>query len=369
MRVAYLCNTFGQPDHDRCAAMTRAGLTVQSFDWARADTEYRWENTTKDWAGHHLIPVGGKGASSLAGLVRLISGLLSARPQVAIIYGYHNRAFFLAAILLRLIGVSSVTMNDSRFSDYSRTLPKDVLKAIMLLPYRGCLAASRAAAHYAHFLGLRRVEVYHCAVDVKRIAAGSAAAFQQTAFADRAFLVVSRFVEKKNLARLLDAYERYLEQAGAPRNLRLVGYGPMEAEIRDRVAASPLLSRHVEIVGFVTVSRVPEYIGSALCLVLPSLSDQFGIVVTEALACGVPAIVSSNCGAADLVHSWGNGHVVDPEQTDSLSRALIAIDTDEATWRGLSDAARVSADEADVAVFLSGLKSLLPPRLQSLWPA
>jgi len=369
MRVAYLCNTFGQPDHDRCTAMTRAGLTVQSFDWARADTEYRWENTQKDWSGHHLIPVAGGAASSFAGLARLCSRLLSARPQLLIVYGYHNRAFFLAAILMRLFGVSLVTMNDSRFSDYSRTIPKDVLKAIMLLPYRGCLAASRAAAGYAHFLGLKRIAVYHCAVDVDRIASGAETAFNQTAFSDRAFLIVSRFVEKKNLVRMLDAYELYLGRTSTPRKLRLVGYGPMEAQLRDRVVASPLLSQHVEIVGFVTVSRVPEYIGAALCLVLPSLSDQFGIVVTEALSCGVPAIVSSNCGAADLIHSWGNGHVVDPEQTDSLSRALTEIDTDEDTWRGLSDAARASAGQADVAVFLSGLKSLLPPRLQALWPA
>ena len=47
MRVAYLCNTFGQPDHDRCAAMGAAGLDLLSIDWAREDTEYRWETTDK----------------------------------------------------------------------------------------------------------------------------------------------------------------------------------------------------------------------------------------------------------------------------------------------------------------------------------
>ena len=44
---------------------------------------------------------------------------------------------------------------------------------------------------------------------------------------------VSRFVEKKNLFRLLDAYGQYIAQASRPRRLVLIGYGPLEELIRD----------------------------------------------------------------------------------------------------------------------------------------
>ena len=364
MRVAYLCNTFGQPDYDRCLAMADARLDLLTIDWARRDSEYRWEVTEKHWSKHLTLPISGGLVPSSAALWTLLKSLVQFRPEVIIVYGYHNPAFFICAVLFSLFGVSLLTMNDSRFSDYSRTVPIDLLKAMLLIPYRGCLAASRAAADYARFLGLQMVEIYHCAVDVERITSRSRAPYERTAFQDRAFLVVSRFVDKKNLFRLLDAYAGYVAQATAPRGLKLIGYGPLEADIKSKVEASPTLKEHVEIVGYVGVSRVPEYLGAALCLILPSLSDQFGIVVTEALASAVPVIVSSNCGAADLVEPWRNGYIVDPEQVGALTHAMTEIDDSETAWNIMSENALASARAADVSVFLQGIRALLPETRQ-----
>lgn len=366
MRVAYLCNTFGQPDHDRCAALGAAGLDLLSIDWAREDTEYRWETTEKGWSDHQTLSVKARGLRSpLAAFWRMMRALAKFRPDVILVYGYHNPAFFFCAVISALCGVTMLTMNDSRFSDYRRKVTHDASKQLMLRPYRGCLAGSQAAADYARFLGVNRTVLYRCAIDTARVAAASRSAFEATAFADRSFLVVSRFVEKKNLFRLLDAYGQYVAQAPRPRRLVLIGYGPLEAALKEKIAASPALSRHVDVVGFVSVSRVPEYIGASLCLILPSLSDQFGIVVTEALAGGVPAIVSANCGATDLIHAWGNGFIYEAEQVDVLARAMVEIDGPEEQWRAMSDKARISAAQGDVARFLEGLQALLPDRLKA----
>lgn len=369
MRVAYMCNTFGQPDHDRCAALAGTGLDLLTIDWAREDTEYRWETTEKGWGAHLTLPVkvGGMRSPLSAGW-RMVKALARFKPDVILVYGYHNPAFFLCAAVCALFGVTMLTMNDSRFSDYRRGAVKDVVKLLMLAPYRGCLAGSQAAADYARFLGLGLVAVYRCAIDTARVARSSKPAFEATAFADRSFLVVSRFVEKKNLFGMLAAYGDYADQAAKPRRLVLIGYGPLEQPLRDQVAADPRLARLVDIIGFVSVSKVPAYIGAALCLVLPSLSDQFGIVVTEALASGVPVIVSSNCGAAEMIKPWSNGYVVDPQQTETLTRAMIEIDGDEDQWKAMSDKARASASQADVARFLEALRSLLPDRLRATMP-
>ena len=361
MRVVYLCHDFGQPDHDRCAALATSGVTLRTIVWARADSVYRWQETQKSWNSHSSIPVGSPALSvQISALVQFISALVAFRPDVLIVYGYNNPAFFICAAVFSLSGTVVVTMNDSRFSDYRRTGWKDVVKGLMLLPYRGCLAASAAAADYAWFLGLRRLAVYHCAVDVSRISEGARASYKTTPYVDRAFLIVSRFEEKKNLPRILDAYALYLAHAAQPRRLNLIGYGPMEAEIRARVDASPLLKQHVDVIGFVTASQVPTHMGSALCLILASLCDQFGIVVTEALASGIPVIVSSNCGAAELVQPWKNGFIIEPAQTESIARAMIEMDGSEADWNQFSDNARQSASAADVDVFVEGLKTLVP---------
>ena len=367
MRVAYLCNTFGQPDHDRCAALATAGYDLLSIDWAREDTEYRWETTDKTWGEHQTLAVRVDGLTSpLGAFWRMMQALMRFRPDVILVYGYHNPAFFVCATICALSGVTMLTMNDSRFSDYRRNATHDAAKQLMLLPYRGCLAGSQAAADYARFLGVNRIALYRCAIDTARVARASQSAFEATAFADRSFLVVSRFVEKKNLFRLLDAYGQYIVEALRPRRLVLIGYGPLEQALKEKIAASPALSSYVDVVGFVSVSQVPEYIGASLCLILPSLSDQFGIVVTEALAGGVPAIVSANCGATDLIHAWANGFIYEAEQVDVLAQAMVEIDGPEERWRAMSDNARASAAQGDVARFLEGLRALLPDRLKAL---
>jgi glycosyltransferase involved in cell wall biosynthesis len=349
--------------------MGTAGLDLLSIDWAREDTEYRWETPDRNWRAHLTLPVkvGGLG-SPLVAFLRLMRALMRFRPNVILVYGYHNPAFFFCAAICALFGVTMLTMNDSRFSDYPRNATTDAAKQLMLVPYRGCLAASQAAADYTRFLGVKRIALYRCAIDTARVAHASQPAFDSTAYADRGFLIVSRFVEKKNLFRLLDAYGQYVAEVPRPRRLVLIGYGPLEQALRERVAGSPGLSHHVDVVGFISVSKVPEYIGAALCLILPSLSDQFGIVVTEALAGGVPAIVSSNCGATDLIRPWRNGFVYEAEQTDVLTRAMIEMDGPEERWKAMSDDARASAVQGDVARFLEGLRSLLPGRLQAAMP-
>lgn len=346
--------------------MGAAGYDLISIDWARADSEYRWETTDKTWGAHLTLPVQVGGLRSpLGAFLRMMRALMRFRPNVILVYGYHNPAFFFCAAICALFGVTMLTMNDSRFSDYRRRATTDALKQIMLMPYRGCLAASQAAADYTRFLGVDRTAIYYCAIDTARVKRASRPAFEAARFADRPFLIVSRFVEKKNLFRMMDAYADYVGQSSRPRGLKLIGYGPLEQALRDYVAGSPLLAAHVEVVGFISVSKVPEYIGAAFCLVLPSLSDQFGIVVTEALASGVPAIVSSNCGAADLVRSWRNGFVYEAERADVLTHALLEIDGPEDRWKAMSEEARVSAQQADVSQFLQCLRELLPSRLQA----
>lgn len=81
-------------------------------------------------------------------------------------------------------------------------------------------------------------------------------------------------------------------------------------------------------------------------LVLPSLEDGFGIVVAEALSAGVPVVVSSNAGAADLVEDGVNGFVFSAGDVGQLYQVLkrslgyeFQVGSISGTdWRGYSDA-------------------------------
>lgn len=63
---------------------------------------------------------------------------------------------------------------------------------------------------------------------------------------------------------------------------------------------------------------------------LPSTDDGFGMVVLEAIACGVPVIVTENVGAADLVQEGKTGYIVKARQTDPLAERIASLHADRA---------------------------------------
>jgi glycosyltransferase involved in cell wall biosynthesis len=78
-------------------------------------------------------------------------------------------------------------------------------------------------------------------------------------------------------------------------------------------------------------------------LVLPSLSDGFGFVVAEAMASGVPVIVTPNTGAADLVVDGKNGFIVPTRDRDAISDRLLYLAQNPAVLRQMGRAARATA--------------------------
>lgn len=75
-------------------------------------------------------------------------------------------------------------------------------------------------------------------------------------------------------------------------------------------------------------------------LVLPSLADGFGYVVGEAMACGVPVIVTSNTGAADLVLEGINGFIVPPGDTEAIAERLHHLAQSPSLVKAMGKAAR-----------------------------
>ena len=176
---------------------------------------------------------------------------------------------------------------------------------------------------------------------------------------ERHFTAVARFVPKKNLFLLLEAYALYRRRAGAePRRLVLCGDGPLMDDLRadaDRRDLGDLVS----FPGFVQTDEVARLLASSLALVLPSTEEQWGLVVNEALAMGVPVLVSDNVGARDtLVRTAVNGYVFEPDNGEGLSRLMERLAGDEGEWRRLSEAAARFAPLGDVARFVDGVRVL-----------
>jgi glycosyltransferase involved in cell wall biosynthesis len=105
-------------------------------------------------------------------------------------------------------------------------------------------------------------------------------------------------------------------------------------------------------------AKPAEVYGRASVLVLPSVEDGFGLVALEAMASGVPVIVTSSCGAADLVEEGVNGFVIPPRDGQALAERLTFLSTAGAAGRQLWENARKTALKYDRPAYQNRLESI-----------
>ena len=98
----------------------------------------------------------------------------------------------------------------------------------------------------------------------------------------------------------------------------------MRAELESR--ARDIHPGRVHFAGFVHRDELAAYYALAECFVFPTRTDPWGLVVNEAMACGLPVICTRVAGcAADLVQE--NGRLVSPANADELASAMEDIAT------------------------------------------
>jgi glycosyltransferase involved in cell wall biosynthesis len=132
---------------------------------------------------------------------------------------------------------------------------------------------------------------------------------------------LGRLHPKKNLPALLGA----VAQCGAVR-LIVAGSGPDEAACRTHANTLSLNSR-VEWLGFVAGTAKNDFFGSIDLLAMPSLYECFGVSAAEAMAAGVPVLVSNTVGIADVVAAYGAG-VVTGHDSKSIAAAITRFQDD-----------------------------------------
>lgn len=140
------------------------------------------------------------------------------------------------------------------------------------------------------------------------------------------FLVCARFEAKKNLIGLLEAYALYLEQCRReetkPARLVLAGDGMMRAEIEETIRTLEL-GTMVILLGAVSYTGLPWLYQKCMAFVQASTTEQWGLVVNEAMAAGAPVLISNRCGCApDLVAEGENGYTFDPRDTEAMAAVL-----------------------------------------------
>jgi glycosyltransferase involved in cell wall biosynthesis len=359
MPIAVMWEHFGPYHHDRIRALVEADIPVVAIQLFGRSATYSWQDAAPPSYPLLTLAESEQGISTIALARKLVRAVRESGVGDCFFCHYEYPAVLIASARLRLAGHRVFTMLDSKYDDYPRRASRERVKRAFLLPYRGALAGSERSRDYLSGLGIGRERT--CTgfdtVDIARLARQGRPA-RDIPFAERAFLIVARLVPKKNVAGSLRAFARYRREHPGKRRLEILGDGPLRSKL-EALAAQLGIADWVDFRGNVSSEQVSETMRRSLALLLPSTSEQFGLVVNEAFANALPAIVSHNCGAVDiLVRDGRNGFVIDPRSEDELVEAMKQIGSDETAWHRLSAQALTDAPLGDVRHFVEGVRAL-----------
>lgn len=195
-----------------------------------------------------------------------------------------------------------------------------------------------AAAEVTRELGLAPDRVHICppgapswAGDVIQRRAGSRG---------RRILFVGTLSARKNVGTLLDAYALLRSRVPNAPPLTLAGHTtPASAQWQARLKEPPLAG-HVDVTGYVDHARRLDLYADARMLVLPSYEEGFGLPVLEAMACGIPVVVSSRGSLPEV--AGAAAEPVDPDDVEGLVAQMTAMLNDQLAER----ASRLGLEQA-----------------------
>jgi L-malate glycosyltransferase len=361
-KIAFVWENFGPLHVDRCQAVMSRGFEVIGIELASRSSTYEWVPFPTKFKKCTLFDNKEAEPSELRLFPALASMCYKSRARHIFFCHYEKPAIFLSALAMRGCGRQVYTMNDSKFDDVPRNLWREVGKSLFFKPYHGCVAASTRTQDYIRFLGMRpdRVVRGYDTVSVQRMQRQvSGIVSKSISFEERHFTIVARLVEKKNHRLALRAYRSYLSQSSTPRRLVICGSGVLEHELKAEVR-SLSMTEFVTFTGFIQTDEVSRVLSSTLALILPSLEEQFGQVVPEAIAMGLPVLVSEACGARDeLVRTGINGFVFEPDNSEGLAWFMSILGRDEDLWMKMVNATKLFVAHCDVAGFADGVERLV----------
>ena len=289
-------------------------------------------------------------------------------PDTVVISGWAAPESFAAIRWAREACVPVVIMSESQADDAPRSRLREALKSRIVRSCDAGLVGGPPHRDYMAALGLppARIHLGYNAVDNEHFARGADAARRSArqvraehGLPDRYVLASARFIAKKNLPVLVEAYAMAARVLAAP-DLVILGDGEERGAIEAAVERTGTGGR-VHLPGFVSYDVLPIYYGLAEAFAHVSLVEQWGLVVNEAMAAGLPVMVARHTGVArSVVEDGRNGLLIDPASVPAMAAALSQLFAMAPGERSAIGArARQAIGRWSPARFATGLRSAI----------
>jgi glycosyltransferase involved in cell wall biosynthesis len=298
------------------------------------------------WLGSKALRLPGQEYRPVMVSPGVVAALSAFRPDAVILGGYDSVTALAALGGCRLAGVPAILWSGSTALESSgRRRLTTPLKRAVVAACAAFIAYGSRARDYLVSLGAAPdlIAIAPNTVDIEYFR-------RQAASADRArerqrlgleadvpaVLFAGQFLDRKDPLALLHGL-RAVADRGCVAQALFVGDGPLRAAI---ATTAEELGVPVRVQPGVPAEAMPRVYAAADMLALPSREEIWGLVANEAMACGLPVIISNACGAAaDLVEDGMSGLVVPPGDVGRLADAIEALVADAEIRRAMGQAA------------------------------
>jgi glycosyltransferase involved in cell wall biosynthesis len=265
------------------------------------------------------------------------AAILETRPDVALIPGWHSMTLLRGLWACRRARIPILYRGDTHLGTAPSGWRRPVWAVrtrLLLGMFDGYLSPGKRVADYLRHFGVDAVRVFaapHC-VDNERFARqaahhqgpsarAAARACMGLGAQDWVVLFVGKLDSNKRPLDLLHAMARL----GPGASVLVVGTGALESACRDEAER---LGVRATWAGFLNQSQLGRAYAVGDCLALPSAGETWGLVVNEALATGLPCVVSDAVGSApDLVTAGDTGEIFRAGSPEALAAALGRVRT------------------------------------------
>jgi 1,2-diacylglycerol 3-alpha-glucosyltransferase len=316
MRVAIMFENFGPYHVARLVGAVEAGLDVLAVEVSKKSNIYEWvapEIPKKvSYVNLNLASAGRKQKDLFFALNKHV---LPFMPNAIALPGWASDAALCSLNWAAMRGVPTVVMSESNEFDFRRITLVEAAKRSIVRCYGAGVTSGLSGKRYLVGLGMEESVVFdgYDVIDNSYFEVRANEVRKNTAmpvigrgrtlerrWCGQYFLASARFVPKKNLHRLIEGYRLYRLSVESERAwpLVIIGEGVLRSKLEEQINEYNL-NDFVYLPGFIQYDQLPLFYGTAGGFVHASTTEQWGLVVNEAMASGLPVAVSSRCGCGN----------------------------------------------------------------------
>lgn len=337
IKLAVIFHRFGPYHHARLKELSKY-FNLVGVECSGQDDTYDWEKVNDETVFEKVTllddsDIDNLDDSTVSNLI--INCLDKIKPEVVAIPGWSAKYALAAMYWCTKNRVPIIVMSASGERDFRRNVLKEMVKKELLKNASSVLVGGSEHKDYILSLNVSENAIFkgYNAVDNQHFSSTSLSVRENADkyqklynLPKKYFLTSNRFIPKKNLFRLIDAYNSYYKITdGEALDLLMLGDGELKEKLLKKVEQLGL-SHKIHFAGFIQYHELPIYYALANIYIHTSTSEQWGLVVNEAMASSLPVLVSERCGCAtDLVHNGMNGYKINPFDTEDITQKMIKI--------------------------------------------